>query len=45
VLEKEAVSRKVAKDIPGAKKRLVERRRVQAQLEKLLSSMATIELH
>lgn len=44
-LEKEALARKQVKDIAGAKKRLIERRRVQAQLEKLQNSMATIELH
>lgn len=45
VLESEALARKRAKDLAGAKKRMVERRRVQAQLEKLQNSMNTIDLH
>ena len=44
-LEKEAVARKRAKDLVGAKKRMVERRMVHAQLEKLQNSINTINLH
>ena len=44
-LQREAIARRNAKDLAGAKKRMIERRRVQAQLEKLQNSMTTIEIH
>ena len=44
-LESEAMAKKRAKDLPGAKKKMVERRRMQAQLQSLQDSMSTIDLH
>jgi hypothetical protein len=44
-MERDALAKKRSRDLPGAKKRLMEKRRVQAQLEKLQNSMATIDLH
>lgn len=44
-LEREAMAKKRAKDLPGAKKKMVERRRMQAQLQSLQDSMSTIDLH
>lgn len=45
ILGKEAVARKNSKDLPGAKKRMLERRRMQGQLQKLQNTMMTIEMH
>lgn len=45
VLGKEAILKRNAKDLMGAKKKMLERRRMQGQLEKLQNSIMTIELH
>lgn len=44
-LEREAMAKKRARDLSGAKKKMVERRRTQAQLDSLRDSMSTIDLH
>lgn len=44
-LTAEAAHRKSIMDINGAKKRLVERKRAQLQLEKITSSMSVIDMH
>ena len=45
VLTKEAVARKKVGDIVGAKKRLVDRKRLSVQLERLISSISIIDMH
>ena len=45
LLEKDAIARKRARDLGGAKKKMVERRMVQSQLDSLRDSMSTIDLH
>jgi len=41
----EAMSKKKCRDLNGAKKKMMERRRIQSQLEKLQNSISTIDLH
>lgn len=41
----EAMHRKHARDLNGAKKKLVERKRTQMQLEKLSNSMSIVDMH
>lgn len=45
VLGREALARKQSRDLLGAKKKMLERRRIQAQLEKLQNSIMTIDMH
>jgi hypothetical protein len=44
-LAADAIARKRSRDILGAKKKMLERRRMQAQLEKLQNSILTIDMH
>lgn len=43
-LTKEAIARKNARDMAGAKKKMLERRHMQAQLEKLQNTITTINM-
>lgn len=44
-LTNDAVARKRAGDIAGAKRRLVERKRVQSQRDAIASSLSVVEMH
>lgn len=45
VLGREAVAKKNSRDLVNAKKKMLERKRFQGQLEKLQNTMMTIDLH
>jgi hypothetical protein len=44
-LGREAISKKKSKDIHGAKNKMIERKRILSQLQKLQNSIYTIDLH
>lgn len=44
-LTRDAIARKRSKDISGAKRRLVERKRVQSQRDSIANSLSIVEMH